>query len=136
MNAACADRRGTRTGYNRHRRRKEPACTECLAAEAQHKNPNPKSPPVCGTEAMWGRHRRRGENCDTCRKAVTELDKIRKKAKRTSAPPRPLYPVIHVPRDVFARLYLNASIADQMLAENRMSEARIRRCVQEHNLAA
>ncbi|MEV0759579.1 hypothetical protein [Nocardia sp. NPDC050435] len=136
MNPACGDRRGTRTGYARHRRANQSACAACKEAEARYKTPTPRPVPECGTEAMFGRHRRRGERCATCRKAVTELDKVRKKNRRANAAPRPAEPIIHVPRNVFARLYLNASIADQLHAEQHIPENRIQRCVAEHNLAA
>lgn len=62
---------GTASGFNQHRRRKEPDCATCAA--------NRKRPPAqCGTEAGRKRHRRLGEPvCRECQDFVNAENRRR-----------------------------------------------------------
>lgn len=134
MSRACGDEAGTATGYARHLRAKDIACKPCLAAERRRKHTvkaNQRRRAKCGTEAGWQRHRRRGEQCRTCRTAATEADKLRRRAKTAANPPGPREPIIYVPRAVFAHLYTATSIANQLLAERHITPRRIRLALEE-----
>ncbi len=63
---------GTQAAYERHLRRREPACRACMDAHAAV-NRRPGQPPLaatfkpCGTEAAYARHLRRREvPCQAC----------------------------------------------------------------------
>lgn len=69
--STCGDRRGTRTGYNRHRRAGEDACADCLVSEREYSRQryarSPKfrgrRPATHGSPGMY----KNGCRCPECR---------------------------------------------------------------------
>lgn len=78
---------GTEAGYQRHYRKKEPACDACKKAHSEatmrKRRSIPKAPmdpTKCGTDAGYQQHRRRREEaCERCLTAHNELVVTRKR---------------------------------------------------------
>lgn len=86
---------GTNTGYYRHARKKEVACTPCLIAHATHeaeryraktgKPPRPKGQATHGTYGGAQAHYRRGETpCTKCRNALNKYRHARQTKKKAT----------------------------------------------------
>ena len=79
---ACGDKAGTIAGYYRHRRRKEPACGPCLAANRERsrlvrrrQGATPRRKPRCGTPSGYTAHFRTEpptRPCGPCRRAFRD----------------------------------------------------------------
>lgn len=81
MSDVCAERKGTKAGYLRHRKVGEPACDECragaAAAERERRHRvglhKPMKHAKCGTNSGYIRHVKAKErSCRACRRAHKE----------------------------------------------------------------